>query len=202
MKMHLGNLLAIGSALASVADAYAVKTPPLDTIWTSQVGTNPWPQYPRPKLQRSQWQSLNGIWTYRSASGLDELKAPPFNQTFSADVLVPSCLESALSGVQATSAIYSWLKTSFSIPANWTSNEQLLLNFGAVDYEATVFVNGRNVAFNRGGYSAFSVDITSFLTKGQNELYESRHFHIWKSSISNCVSGWSLSMIRRTAVTT
>jgi hypothetical protein len=63
--MHIGHLLAIGSAFAGLANAYAVKTPPLDTIWTSQVGTNPWPQHPRPKLQRPQWQSLNGIWTYR-----------------------------------------------------------------------------------------------------------------------------------------
>jgi beta-galactosidase/beta-glucuronidase len=176
--MHLANLFAISAAFASVADAYAVKTPPLDTPWTSQVGTNPWPQYPRPKLQRSQWQSLNGIWTYRAASSLDELKAPPFNQSLSADVLVPSCLESGLSGVQAKSAIYSWLKTSFSVPANWTKGERVLLNFGAVDYEATVFVNGRNATFNRGGYSAFSVDVTSFLTAGKNELYTGHDFHV------------------------
>jgi beta-galactosidase/beta-glucuronidase len=169
--MHIGNLLGIGAACAHVASAaYAVKKPPLDTPWTSQVGTNPWPQYPRPKLQRSQWQNLNGVWSYRAATGLQELQAPPFNQTFSTDVLVPSCLESGLSGVQADSAIYSWLKTSFSVPANWTTEERVLLNFGAVDYEATVFVNGRNATFNRGGYSAFSVDVTSFLTAGTNEL--------------------------------
>jgi beta-galactosidase/beta-glucuronidase len=201
--MHIGHLLAIGSAFAGLANAYAVKTPPLDTIWTSQVGTNPWPQHPRPKLQRPQWQSLNGIWTYRAASSLEELQAPPFNLTFPTDVLIPSCLESGLSGVQATSAIYSWLKTTFPVPANWTANERVLLNFGAVDYEATVFVNGRNATFNRGGYSAFSVDVTLFLTAGQNELYACHNLFKSDSNVNSDPASldWSSSTIRRTVGT-
>jgi hypothetical protein len=77
---------------------YAVKAPPLTTPWTDQVGTNPWPEYPRPQLQRSEWLNLNGIWTYQNASGLNAVNTPPFNQTLPNEVLVPSCLESGLSG--------------------------------------------------------------------------------------------------------
>jgi hypothetical protein len=79
---------------------YTVKEPPLTTPWTYEVGTNPWPEYPRPQLQRSQWQNLNGIWTYQNASGLDAIHAPPVNQTLQNEVLIPSCLESGLSGKQ------------------------------------------------------------------------------------------------------
>lgn len=82
--------------------SYAVKEPPLDTPWTYEAGTDPWPEYPRPQLKRSQWQSLNGIWTYQNASSLDAVNNPPFNQALSNEVLVPSCLESGLSGTIPT----------------------------------------------------------------------------------------------------
>ncbi|KIW00152.1 uncharacterized protein PV09_08328, partial [Verruconis gallopava] len=148
---------------------YSVQTPPLDTDWTYQVGTEPWPQYPRPKLARSQWQTLNGLWTYANASGHSALKHPPFNRTLPQEVLVPFCLESGLSGIQGENTIYSWYRTTFTVPSTWTG-DRVLLNFGAVDYEATVFVNGHNVTFHRGGYTGFSVDVTDYLISGHNEL--------------------------------
>lgn len=77
---------------------YTVKTPPLDTPWTDQVGTDPWPEYPRPQLQRTQWKNLNGVWQYQNASSLDAVQQPPTGQDLANEVLVPSCLESALSG--------------------------------------------------------------------------------------------------------
>lgn len=155
--------------------SYAVQTPPLDTDWTYEVGTDPWPQYPRPKLARSQWQSLNGLWSYSNASGKHELNNPPFNQTLSQKVLVPFCLESGLSGVQGENTIYSWYRTTFTVPKDWIG-DRVLLNFGAVDNEATVFVNGHFATFNRGGYFAFSVDVTDYLRDGQNELYARYRF--------------------------
>lgn len=155
--------------------SYAVQTPPLDTDWTYEVGTDPWPQYPRPKLARAQWQSLNGLWSYSNASGKHELNNPPFNQTLSQKVLVPFCLESGLSGVQGENTIYSWYRTTFTVPKDWIG-DRVLLNFGAVDNEATVFVNGHFATFNRGGYFAFSVDVTDYLRDGQNELYARYRF--------------------------
>jgi hypothetical protein len=100
------TILLASSALTSAAilprqangTSYAVQTPPLDTDWTYNVGTNPWPEYPRPQLERSQWKNLNGIWRYQNASGTNAVDNPPFGQTLEREVLVPSCLESGLSG--------------------------------------------------------------------------------------------------------
>ncbi|KAK9596723.1 hypothetical protein V6Z92_003187 [Aspergillus fumigatus] len=149
---------------------YEPKVPPLDTDWTSKVGTNPWPEYPRPQLERSEWKNLNGIWQYQNAPGLDAVQAPPFGQALTNEVLIPSCLESALSGIQGNHTLYSWLSTTFTIPKGW-EHQNVLLNFGAVDYEATVFVNGKQAGFNRGGYFSFTLDITQFVSfDGTNEL--------------------------------
>lgn len=70
----------------------------MTTPWTDKVGTDPWPEYPRPQMQRSQWQNLNGVWQYENASSLAAVQNPPFGQDLAQDVLIPSCLESGLSG--------------------------------------------------------------------------------------------------------
>ncbi|KAL6230396.1 hypothetical protein BDW75DRAFT_73694 [Aspergillus navahoensis] len=159
-----------GAGLTAAATPYALQQPPLTTDWTEEVGTNPWPEYPRPQLQRSQWQNLNGVWQYRDAGSAAAIDAPPFGQSLDTEVLVPSCLESGLSGLQGQNLFYSWLSTNFSVPNDWQDNN-VLLNFGAVDNEATVFINGQNVAFHRGGYFAFTVDVTEYINfGGSNEL--------------------------------
>jgi beta-galactosidase/beta-glucuronidase len=71
-------------------------------------------------------------------------------------------------GIQGNNTLYSWFSTSFTVPSEW--NENVLLNFGAIDYEATVFVNGHNASFHRGGYFQFTLDVTEYLTKGENKL--------------------------------
>lgn len=166
------SLLAGSTTLVEAATSgYKVKTPPLTTPWTYKAGTNPWPEYPRPQLQRSQWQNLNGVWNYANASSLDAVNSPPDASSLSGSVLVPSCLESGLSGIQAApgAALYSWFSTTFTVPRSFGSNN-VLLNFGAVDYEATIFINGHKAGFNRGGYFAFTVDVTKYLKSGKNEL--------------------------------
>jgi beta-galactosidase/beta-glucuronidase len=73
-------------------------------------------------------------------------------------------------GVQTDYALYSWLSTSFEVSPSW-KGEKVLLNFGAVDYEATVFVNGKNAGFHRGGYFRFALDVTEYLVFDKpNEL--------------------------------
>ncbi|OJJ81764.1 putative hydrolase [Aspergillus glaucus CBS 516.65] len=149
---------------------YAVKQSPLDTPWTEEVGNSPWPEYPRPQLQRTQWKNLNGLWQYQNASNQDAVQQPPTNQTLANEVLVPSCLESALSGIQGKDMFYSWYSTKFDVPSSW-NGQRVLLHFGAVDYEATVFINGKNAGFNRGGYFHFEVDVTDYLSSNEgNEL--------------------------------
>lgn len=160
-----------------LASGYQVQTPPLDTDWTYKVGTDPWPEYPRPLLQRDNWQSLNGIWKWRSATTV-AAEAPPPDDAYFADVLVPSCLESGLSGVQEQNLTQVWFQTKFDLGNQWQwsnassspSSKKVLLNFEAVDYEATVFINGQKAGFHRGGYWRFTVDATPFLKRGVNTL--------------------------------
>jgi hypothetical protein len=73
-------------------------------------------------------------------------------------------------GIQGSWMRYSWFSTSFDVPTDWTG-ERTHLNFGAVDYEAWVYINGQYAGFNRGGYFEFTVDVTDHLsTNGTNEL--------------------------------
>jgi beta-galactosidase/beta-glucuronidase len=148
------------SAGTEAAVPYQLSPPPLDTPWTDKVGTKPWPQYPRPQLRRDAWQSLNGIWTYQSAQGAGDVANPPA-LPLKQEVLIPSCIESGISGIQVMGVTHMWFGTNFTIPPRWADGRRVLLNFEAVDYEATVYVNGAEVGFNRGGYSRFTLDITA-----------------------------------------
>ncbi|GKT40391.1 beta-galactosidase [Colletotrichum spaethianum] len=157
-----------GSApTTGTAEPYKLQTPPLDTEWTSQVGKNPWPEHPRPQLRRQNWLNLNGIWTYRAASGADDVNHPPSGSVLDREVLIPSCIESGLSGIQELDVTHFWLATTFKVPSDW-GNQSVLLNFEAVDYEATVFINGKRVGFHRGGYFRFTIDATQYLNPGGN----------------------------------
>lgn len=89
---------------------YEVKEAPLTTSWTDKAGTNPWPEYPRPQLQRTEWQNLNGLWQYQNASGLNAAQSPPTGQNLANEVLVPSCLESSLSGMCGDRRLPLWSK--------------------------------------------------------------------------------------------
>ncbi|MDB6041309.1 MAG: beta-galactosidase/beta-glucuronidase, partial [Verrucomicrobiales bacterium] len=140
---------------------------PLRTRWAADVNpSKALPEYPRPQLVRKDWQNLNGLWDY-SVQPADSKKPGQFDGR----ILVPFPIESALSGVMKpiTEKDRIWYRTSFSIPKKW-KKQHLLLHFGAVDFEAHVWVNGREVGQHRGGYDGFSFDITSSLTRGKNEL--------------------------------
>ncbi|MGH3877293.1 MAG: LamG-like jellyroll fold domain-containing protein [Actinophytocola sp.] len=146
-------------------------TPPLSTPWTDEVGPdNALPEYPRPQLPRDRWQNLNGVWEFAAA---EDLTTPPVGETLGERILVPYPIESALSGIQRSEERMFYRRT-FEVPARWKvgkADERLVLNFGAVDYDATVWVNGRQVTVHRGGYDKFGVDITDALTrKGPQEL--------------------------------
>jgi beta-galactosidase/beta-glucuronidase len=157
------------SSLAQAATPYEVQTPPLDTDWTYKVGTNPWPEHPRPQLRRKSWKSLNGIWTYQSAPDNDALEDPPSGE-LEKEVLVPSCIESGLSGIQELDVRYMWFAREFEVPEEWDGS-RVLLNFEAVDYYATVFVNGEKVQDHAGGYNRFTIDVTDHVSlDGKNDL--------------------------------
>lgn len=152
---------------ASAQTPYEVQTPPLDTDWTYEVGTDPWPEYPRPQLRREAWKSLNGLWTWRGADGPEDVDSPPDAGPLDREVLVPSCIESGLSGLQILDTKDMWYETTFEVPENW-DGDKVLLNFEAVDYEATIWVNGVEKTTHKGGYSRFTVDVTDDVTLGES----------------------------------
>ncbi|KAJ4290072.1 hypothetical protein N0V88_006578 [Collariella sp. IMI 366227] len=172
--MRLLTLLPLLSAVAPGLEAtttpYQLRKPPLDTPWTSKVGTNPWPQYPRPQLRRDAWHSLNGIWTYQPSKGANNGTSVP-TLPLGQEVLIPSCIESGISGLMVMDVTHMWFGTKFTVPKGWKEGQRVLMNFEAVDYEATVYVNGAKVGFNRGGYNRFSLDVTDHLKKGENDLH-------------------------------
>ena len=132
---------------------------PLMTRWAKDVSpTNAHPEYPRPQMVRPEWLSLNGLWHYALTTEGD---AAPVAGAVDGQILVPFPIESALSGVmkQAQRVVY---RRSFEVPKNW-SGQRVLLHFGAVDWEATVAVNGNNLGTHRGGFDSFSFDITDAL---------------------------------------
>ncbi len=113
------------------------------TKWADKVDPqSPLPEYTRPQLVRENWVNLNGLWDYK-VTGKDD----PQPDEFQGKILVPFCIESALSGVkkQFTRDDRLWYSRSFTSPA-LAGGERLILNFGAVDYETTVLVNGVEVA--------------------------------------------------------
>lgn len=139
----------------------------LTTRWGEQLRSDRvLDEYPRPQMQRGNWSNLNGLWEYAIRAVADP--APP--AAWDGKILVPYCVESALSGVgkrlgpdQAL-----WYRRSIAIQA--PPGKRVMLNFGAVDWEARVWVNGMEVGEHRGGYDAFTFDITEALRKGDNEL--------------------------------
>ena len=139
----------------------------MTTPWTSKVSrTAPLPEYPRPQLRRTEWKSLNGQWEFAVAK---EGQAPPFGKTLAETILVPYPMQSALSGI-ARQEKRTWYRRRFAVPAAW-GGRRVILHFGAVTNQATVYVNGKRVGSHRGSYDAFSLDVTDALREsGRNEL--------------------------------
>ncbi|MBQ7691715.1 MAG: beta-galactosidase [Muribaculaceae bacterium] len=159
--------LALVCAGAS-AQNYAPVGGRIATEWAAKVNPSKvWNEYPRPLLVRDQWTNLNGLWDYAITA---KNASPP--STWKGRILVPFALESSLSGVgdslSADQAL--WYHLTFKTPKH-EAGKRVRLNFGAVDWDARVWVNGHEVGNHQGGYTAFSFDITEALnTKGSNEL--------------------------------
>ncbi|WP_346238471.1 glycoside hydrolase family 2 protein [Niabella insulamsoli] len=138
------------------------------TAWASKVTPqNVWQQYPRPQLKRNAWMNLNGLWDYSITR-----KNKPVPASYDGQILVPFCVESSLSGVKKPFRPEDRLyyRKEFSVPAGWKDND-VILNFDAVDWEATVWVNGVLVGSHKGAYDRFSFNITPYLkATGKQEV--------------------------------
>ena len=156
-------------ALALTLGAQAQWKPVGDKIktkWAEQINPkNVLPEYPRPQLERTDWVNLNGEWEYAIKP-----KGQVEPASFDGNILVPFAVESSLSGVQKEVGENNelWYKRTFSVPANWKSND-IVLNFGAVDWKADVFVNDILIGSHQGGFTPFSFNITPYLTGKSNQ---------------------------------
>jgi hypothetical protein len=141
---------------------------PLITRWADDVTPEKvHREYPRPQMVRDDWMNLNGMWDLAIVA-----KDAPKPETFDTQILVPFPVESALSGVMkpVSESQRIWYHRTFRIPKNWVGN-RILLHFGAVDFETLVWVNGQRVGHHRGGYDAFTCEISDQLNlAGENEL--------------------------------
>lgn len=140
----------------------AIRTP-----WAEKVDKScPLSEYPRPQMERASYQCLNGKYEYaitkNTASQMGEAAG---------EILVPFAVESELSGVQKSLQADEllWYRRKFTVNENY-DGKRVLLNFGAVDWQCEVFVNGTKIGGHTGGYCPFSFDITEYLKADENEL--------------------------------
>jgi beta-galactosidase/beta-glucuronidase len=131
----------------------------------------PRPEYPRPQLVRRDWLNLNGAWEFcfddadcGVANGWSDGR--PLDER----IIVPFPYQSELSGINDKGVHeITWYARSFAVPPEWRAGD-LLLHFGAVDYQTTVWVNGREVGHNRGGHVPSSFNVAPYLREGENRL--------------------------------
>mgnify|MGYP003095681069 FL=1 len=140
----------------------------IKTKWANKVNPNEvLPEYPRPIMERKDWKNLNGIWKYAIIQKGDRVP-----DKFDGEILVPFAIESYLSGVcrridEKQELVYL---REFDIPSAW-KDKKILLHFGAVDWETSVWINDVKVGHHTGGFTPFSFDITpALLLKGKNKL--------------------------------
>lgn len=157
--------IAVTSAAGSVA-AWKPVPDKMMTTWGSEVTPeNTWREYPRPQFERSGWKNLNGLWDYAITA-----KNASRPVEWQGKILVPFAVESTLSGVGRLLAPDQALWYRQTISLSPKSGHRTLLNFEAVDYQSTVWINGREVGKHTGGNTPFSFDITDALQSDSNEI--------------------------------
>jgi beta-galactosidase/beta-glucuronidase len=124
---------------------------------------HPRPEHPRPQFVRDRWLSLNGWWDFEIDQGDSGLERGLVGRPLTGRILVPFAPESDASGIGNTDYLQAvWYRRTIPVPADWTG--RVLLHFGAVDYDATVWVDGVEAGRHRGGFSSFTLDL------GEREL--------------------------------
>lgn len=159
--------LFVGILYAQDGAAWKMQQVVIQTRWAKDVNpANVHPEYPRPQMVRTEWENLNGLWQYAITE-----KDAAMPVQYEGQILVPFPLESALSGVKKSllPSQLLWYKRTLTKP-DIKGNNRVLLNFGAVDWQSTVFINGKEVGGHTGGYQNFSIDVTDALKDGSNEL--------------------------------
>lgn len=127
----------------------------------------PRPEYPRPQFTRDAWLNLNGEWQFELDRADTGLERGLRDRELTARITVPFCPESELSGIGETDFLEAvWYRREVTVPAEWT-DARVLLHFGAVDHDTTVWANGVEVARHRGGFTPFTADLDEVAVPGE-----------------------------------
>ena len=129
-------------------------------------------EHPNPQWERKNWKNLNGIWEFEFDFGCSAIERSLWEKDkFDKEILVPFCPESKLSGIGYTDFINGVVyRRYFDLNENEVSGK-ILLHFGAVDYETTVYINEKMIGTHKGGYTSFSFDITDYVVAGENMIF-------------------------------
>ncbi len=174
------NLFIVAAMLLFCCSVHAADwqrlSAPIMSPWGESINPDAvWQEYPRPQLKRTEWMNLNGAWGFYRRSNIIDLSYVSTQRLFSKTILVPFGVESALSGLMLTD--YSSLAKStlcyrrtFTLPESF-AGKNVLMNFGAVDWQCKVYINGQEAGYHSGGSDPFSIDITDFLNaEGEQEV--------------------------------
>lgn len=128
-------------------------------------------EHPNPQSERKNWLNLNGEWDFEFDFGNSKLDAGILDKAeWEKKIVVPFCPESKLSGIEYTDFIPAvWYRKTINITAE-NLEGRVFINFGAVDYETTLYVNGKKAGYHKGGYASFKFEITEYLVEGENTL--------------------------------
>ena len=130
--------------------------------------TIPRSEYPRPQFARPDWLCLNGTWQFEIDAGDSGYERGVHERELAGQIVVPFCPESPLSGIGNVDFMPAvWYRRTVTVPQDW-HGRRVLLHFGAVDHDATVWVNGMEVARHRGGFSPFTCDLTGIVAPGED----------------------------------
>ena len=129
-------------------------------------------EHPKPQFRRDNWMNLNGPWAFQIDQGRSgkERKLYLPDVKLEQEIIVPFCPESDLSGIGYKDFMYGvWYQKKVTLTDAQCAGK-VFLHFGAVDYEATVYVNGKEAGSHKGGYVSFKVDVTEYVTPGENTI--------------------------------
>jgi len=132
----------------------------------------PRPEHPKPQFQRADWMNLNGTWAFEIDNGRSGIPRGLCEPTakLSGEIIVPFCPESELSGVGHKDFMYGvWYQRKVTLDDAQRAG-RVFIHFGAVDYKAILFVNGKRVGSHKGGYISFKFEITDYVVPGENVI--------------------------------
>ena len=168
-ESSIGRKIAAGLSVALLV-AFGAVAAPMMTQWGEKVTPeSAWRGYPRPQMVRENWTNLNGKWDYAVTSVTNTPGRPT---KWDGKILVPFAIESALSGVGRLLEPNEFLWYTRKIECDPKPGERILLHFGGVDFRTMVFIGHDEVTDvpHEGGQNPFTLDITDYVKKGENEL--------------------------------